>query len=115
MGNKIEKSNNTQYDEPSLFEILVADYQDFQPNINTRDIKLAIEHHIVTKGSPVKARVRRLSPEKLAFVEQEIDNFLTTTHMFLFLHLMPVLFILLISVNLEVLDGRIENLKNSTV
>ena len=76
-GNEIEKAHNTQSAEPSLFETFAADYQEvFQSNINTRDIKHAIEHHIVTNGPPVKAKVRRLSPEKLAFVEQEIEQLL---------------------------------------
>ena len=76
-GNKIEKAHNTQSVEPSLFETLAADYQEvFQSSINTRDIKHIIEHHIVTNGRPVKAKVRRLSPEKLAFDEQEIEQLL---------------------------------------
>ena len=76
-GNETEKAHNTQSAEPSLFETLAADYQEvFQSSINTRNIKHAIEHHIVTNGPPVKAKVRRLSPEKLAFVEQEIEQLL---------------------------------------
>ena len=76
-GNKIEKAHNTQSAEPSLFETLAADYQEvFQSSINTRDIKHAIEHHIVTNGPPVKAKARHLSPENLAFVEQEIKQLL---------------------------------------
>ena len=75
--NEIEKAHNTHSAKRSLFETLVTNYQEvFQSNVNTRDVKHSIEHHIVTNGPPVKAKVQRLSPEKLAFVEQEIEQLL---------------------------------------
>ena len=75
--NEIEKAHNTQSAETNFFQTLVADCQEiFQSNINTQDVKHSIEHHIVTNGPSVKAKICRLSPEKLAFVGQEIEQLL---------------------------------------
>ena len=103
--NEIEKAHITQSAQPNLFETLAADHQEvFQSNINTRDIKHAIEHYIVTNGPPVKAKVRRLSPEKLALFEQEIEQLLDDNILVPFPSPFKlVLFILLQSVNLECL------------
>ena len=46
--NKIEKAHNTKSDDLSLFETLVANSEEiFQSNINTQDVKHAIQHHIL--------------------------------------------------------------------
>ena len=56
---------------------MISDYADvFSSTINTNKVKHNVEHHIVTHGPPVKSRVRRLSPEKLAFVKKKINQLL---------------------------------------
>ncbi|CAH8620560.1 unnamed protein product [Schistosoma guineensis] len=37
-----------------------------------------VVHHIVTRGPPVTARLRRLAPDKLVFAKREFDNLLAT-------------------------------------
>ena len=60
-----------------LGDILISDYADvFSSTIDTNKVKHNVEHHIVTHGPPVKSKVRRLSPEKLAFVKEEINQLL---------------------------------------
>ena len=48
----------------------------FQKTIETTNFKHNINHHIITSGPPVKSNLRRLSPEKLTFVKEEIAQFL---------------------------------------
>ncbi|XP_011685387.1 PREDICTED: uncharacterized protein LOC105448491 [Wasmannia auropunctata] len=38
--------------------------------------KHKVEHHIVTNGSPISDRARRLPPEKLKFAKQEIESWI---------------------------------------
>ena len=60
-----------------LGDILISDYADvFSLTIDTNKVKHKVEHHIVTHGPLVKSRARRLSPEKLAFAKEEINQLL---------------------------------------
>ena len=48
----------------------------FEPTSTLQPVRCNIEHHVITSGPPVVSRVRRLSPERLAFVKQEIRQLL---------------------------------------
>ena len=48
----------------------------FEPTLTPQPVRCKIEHHIITSGPPVVSRVRRLSPERLAFVKKEIRQLL---------------------------------------
>ena len=51
---------------PSLMDVTFSDTK----------IKHDIQHHIVTTGQPVHARMRRLSPEKLKTAKKEFQTML---------------------------------------
>ena len=42
----------------------------FEPTLTPQPVRCNIEHHAITSGPPVVSRVRRLSPERLAFVKK---------------------------------------------
>ena len=48
----------------------------FEPTPTQQPVCCNIEHRVITSGQPVVSRVRRLSPERLAFVKQEIRQLL---------------------------------------
>ena len=48
----------------------------FEPTLTPQPVRCNIEHHVITSGPPVVSRVRRLSPERLAFVKKEIRHLL---------------------------------------
>lgn len=47
-----------------------------KPNYSVTSLKHTILHHIPTKGPPVSARPRRLTPDKLAVAKAEFDHML---------------------------------------
>ena len=47
-----------------------------QPQCGEQPVKHDITHHIVTTGPPIKARTRRLSPERLKIACQEFEHML---------------------------------------
>ena len=72
-----QNSDTTFLDKFALTKSLISEYKEvFKSSINTTKIKHGVSHHIVTTGPPVKSRVRRLSPERLQFVKDEIDQLL---------------------------------------
>ena len=48
----------------------------FEPIPTPQPVRCNIEHHVITSGPPVVSRVRRLFPERLAFVKHEIRELL---------------------------------------
>ena len=67
------KTTASQREAPALQNTLINDYAEvFQKNIQTTNFMHNINHHIITSGPPVKFNLRRLSPEKLTFVKEEI-------------------------------------------
>ena len=48
----------------------------FEPTLTPQPVRCNIEHHVITSGPPVVSRVRRLSPQRLAFVKKEIRQLL---------------------------------------
>ena len=70
----MEKGEKSEKDK-ELAPILARKYPDFfAQDINTQSIKHTVEHYVVTKGPPVASRLRRLSPEKREFVQEEIEK-----------------------------------------
>ena len=71
------KTTASQREAPALQNTLINDYAEvFQKNIQTTNFMYDINHHIITSGPPVKSNLRRLSPEKLTFVKEEIAQLL---------------------------------------
>ena len=48
----------------------------FEPTSTPQPVRCNIKHHVITSGPPVVSRVCRLSPERLAFLKQEIRQLL---------------------------------------
>jgi transposase InsO family protein len=58
--------------ERSDYEKLLNDFPSLtSPTYSTTHAKHGVQHHIETKGPPVKARARRLPPDKLAIAKAE--------------------------------------------
>ena len=87
------KTTAPKREAPALQNTLINDYAEiFQKTVQTINFKHKINHHIITSGPPVKSNLRRLSPEKLTFLKEEIaqllkDGIITPSYM-------PVLFTL---------------------
>ena len=63
--------------EGSKYELLLGQYPDItRPCYNESAVKHNITHHIVTKGPPVKARPRRLAPDRLGIAKDEFNHML---------------------------------------
>lgn len=61
----------------SPFHSLLKEYSELFSNNNIDfEYKHQVVHHIVTKGSPVKARARRLDPQKLSIAKAEFQYLL---------------------------------------
>ena len=64
-------------DSGSVYDKLLADFPDItQPIYKDRPIKHDVTHRLVTHGLPVKARPRRLPPDKLAVAKDEFAHLL---------------------------------------
>ena len=56
--------------------MLACHKSNFANTLKPKTITPGVLHSIITKGPPVKTRVRRLSPEQLNFVKKEIGALL---------------------------------------
>jgi len=62
---------------PNDFHALLSEFPELlQPQCGEQPVKHDITHHIVTTGPPIKARTRRLSPERLKIARQEFEHML---------------------------------------
>ena len=57
----------------SKYHRILTEYQLLSRVTQDMNVKLSATHHIMTKGQPVYARPRRLSPEKLKIAPQRIQ------------------------------------------
>ena len=64
---------STIAEDSPCFELLNKFKSITIPSPVKRDIKHKVFHHILTKGPPVFAKARRLSPEKFAIAKKEFD------------------------------------------
>ena len=61
----------------SEYHTLLSQYPNLvKPRYGTDDVKHDVTHHIRTKGPPVKARPRRLAPNRCNIAKQEFDHML---------------------------------------
>ena len=61
----------------NIFTAIVAEFPTvLQPHFYSQSVKHDITHHIRTTGPPLKARTRRLPPEKLTIAKQEFEHML---------------------------------------
>ena len=61
----------------SEYHTLLSQYPNLvKPRYGTNDVKHDVTHHIRTKGPPVKARPRRLAPNRCNIAKQEFDHML---------------------------------------
>ena len=59
------------------FHAILSEFPELlQPQRGEQPVKHDITHHIVTTGPPIKARTRRLSPERLKIARQEFEHML---------------------------------------
>ena len=64
-------------DPQDEFEMILSQFPDvMRPYSNDKSVQHNVVHHISTVGSPVSARARRLSPEKLRVVRAEFEHML---------------------------------------
>jgi len=62
---------------PNEFHAILLEFPELlQPQWDEQPVKHDITHHIVTTGPPIKARTRRLSPERLKIAHQEFEDML---------------------------------------
>ena len=62
---------------PSPYDVIFQDFPEItQPLCKETPVKHDVTHHILTKGSPVKARPRRLAPDRLEIAKREFDHML---------------------------------------
>ena len=62
---------------PSPYDVLLQDFPEItQPLCKETPLKHDVTHHVVTKGPPVKARARRLAPDRLEVAKREFDHML---------------------------------------
>ena len=64
-------------DPQDEFEMILSQFPDVtRPYSNDKSVQHNVVHHISTVGSPVSARARRLSPEKLRVARAEFEHML---------------------------------------
>ena len=62
---------------PNEFHDILLEFPELvQPQRGEQPVKHDITHHIITTGPPIKARTRRLSPERLKIARQEFEHML---------------------------------------
>ena len=62
---------------PSIYDNILQDFPEItQPLCKETPLKHDVTHHILTKGPPVKARPRRLAPDRLEVAKQEFEHML---------------------------------------
>ena len=63
--------------EPSVFSAILREFPELtQPSSHSASVPHEVTHTIITKGQPVTAKPRRLTPEKLAMARAEFDHML---------------------------------------
>jgi cleavage and polyadenylation specificity factor subunit 1 len=75
---EVEKMHIVSPTNNERYEALLREYSDLAKpcNFNSRNTKIAVQHHIFTKDQPVVSKARRLNPEKLAIAKREFDYML---------------------------------------
>ncbi|XP_046806629.1 uncharacterized protein LOC124419853 [Lucilia cuprina] len=73
--NRSRSRSRSESKDNDSFKELLNEFKDItQANSTTKAVRHDITHHIVTKGQPVFAKPRRLSPEKLKVAKAEIQT-----------------------------------------